>query len=179
MLFRSCVKTPAGGSAGAPTDVTSITLANGDSAVCSITNNDNPPSLTLNKIVVNDNGGTRTESEWTLTANGGTAGTLSGAGASGSADVVSGSGFKAGTYALSESGTYAGYTNGTTFSCVKTPAGGSAGAPTDVTSITLANGDSAVCSITNNDDAPRLKVVKACVPATDTGKFNQIGRAHV
>src|SRR5438094_947755 len=35
-----------------------ITLANGDSAICTIINNDNPPSLVLDKIVTNDNGGT-------------------------------------------------------------------------------------------------------------------------
>src|SRR4029077_3986883 len=92
-------------------DATSITLGLGDTAICKITNDDKAPSLTLNKIVVNDNGGSRAESEWTLTANGGAAGTLSGAGAAGGTDVVSGTGFKAGTYALSESGR-TDYTNG-------------------------------------------------------------------
>ncbi len=61
---------------GAYADATSITLGLGDSAICKITNDDKPISLTLDKIVVNDNGGTRAESEWTLTANGGAAGTL-------------------------------------------------------------------------------------------------------
>src|SRR5262249_35183263 len=43
---------------------------------------------------------------------------------------------------------------------------------TNVLSITLANGDTAVCAITNNDIAPLLKVVKSLVPSTDTGRFN-------
>src|SRR6185503_16674782 len=131
-----------------------ITLANGDSAVCTITNNDDAPSLTLNKVVTNNNGGSAAESLWTLTATGtgATPTNLSGAGASGSADVVSGSTFKPDTYTLAESGTVSGYTNGTTYSCVKTPAGGSAGSAVVSNTITLANGDSAVCTITNDDD---------------------------
>src|SRR6185503_16443020 len=139
-----------------------ITLANGDSAVCTITNNDDAPSLTLNKVVTNNNGGSAAESLWTLTATGtgATPTNLSGAGASGSADVVSGSTFKPDTYTLAESGTVSGYTNGTTYSCVKTPAGGSAGSAVVSNTITLANGDSAVCTITNNDDAPSLTLNK-------------------
>ena len=53
----SCVKNNA-----APVIGSNITLGLGDSAVCTITNNDNKPSLTLDKIVVNDNGGTALES---------------------------------------------------------------------------------------------------------------------
>jgi hypothetical protein len=136
-------------------------------AVCSITNTDNAPSLTLNKVVVSDNGGTASESSWTLTANGGAAGTLSGPGAAGNADVVSGSAFKVGTYALSESGSVAGYANGTQYSCVK-----NGGAPVNGNSITLALGDVAVCTIVNDDIAPRLKVVKLLDPTDDPGKFN-------
>jgi hypothetical protein len=125
----------------------SITLGEGQSATCTITNDDNAPSLTLNKVVVNDNGGTAAESAWTLTANGGAAGTLSGPGAAGSADVVSGPAFKAGTYALSESGP-SGYA-ASAWSCVKNGGPLVAGS-----SITLANGDSATCTITNDDQPP-------------------------
>lgn len=151
----SCVKTPAGGTAGAAVVSNTITLATGDSAICTITNNDNPPSLTLDKVVVSDQGGTAAESSWNLTATGALvsgATNLNGPGAVGSADVVSGADFKADTYTLAETGTVAGYTNGTTYSCVKTSAGGSAGAAVLSNSITLANGDSAICTITNTDD---------------------------
>ncbi len=53
-------------------------------------------------------------------------------------------GFKAGTYALSESGP-TDYTNGG-YSCSK-----NGGAYADATSITLGLGDSAICKITNDD----------------------------
>ena len=141
---------------GAYAAATSITLGLGDTGVCKITNDDQAPSLTLNKIVVNDNGGSRAESEWTLTANGGTAGTLSGAGAAGSSDVVSGTGFKAGSYNLSESGP-TDYT-ASSWSCSK-----NGGAYAAATSITLGLGDTGVCKITNDDQAPSLTLNKIVV----------------
>ena len=81
-------------------------IALGDDVTCTITNDDDAPSLTLNKILVKDNGGGASESDWTLTA---TAtgleepGSISGPGAAGSADVVSDALFDAGTYDLMES----------------------------------------------------------------------------
>lgn len=156
-LTYSCVKTPAGGTAGVAVVSNSIILASGDSAICTITNNDNPPSLILDKVVTSDQGGTAAASSWNLTATGallpeGDRTNLSGPGAAGSTDVVSGATFKADTYTLAETGGVAGYTNGTTYSCVKTLAGGSAGTAVLSNSITLANGDSAICTITNTDD---------------------------
>jgi hypothetical protein len=140
---------------GTPFDADTVTLAFGDSAVCTITNNDVPPHLTLDKIV---SGGAATGSEWTLTATGTGAQvplTLSGPGGPGSADVVSGTGFDAGTYNLSEIGTVAQYTNGTTWTCST-----NSGAPVSLlTSITLGLGDSAVCSITNT-----FVVAQSCSP---------------
>jgi hypothetical protein len=147
-----------GGSTGTGTNpVTAITVSSGKVTTCTFTNNPVAPSLTLNKVVTNNNGGSAAESLWNLTATGtgATPSNLSGAGAAGSADVVSGSTFKADTYTLAESGTVSGYTNGTTYSCVKTPAGGVAGSPVSSNTITLANGDSAVCTITNDDDKAR------------------------
>ena len=71
---------------------------NADTAyTCTITNNDIAPSLTLNKIVTNDNGGTAAATDWTLTATGPT--TISGAGG---ATSTSNPNFSAGTYTLSE-----------------------------------------------------------------------------
>lgn len=127
------------------TDCTNLSVTAGGTTTCTITNNDVAPSLTLNKIVVNDSGGTAAESAFTLTANGGAAGTLSGPGAAGSTDVVSGASFKAGTYTLSESGP-TGYT-ATAWSCVKNGASAVTGS-----SIALALGDTATCTITNNDN---------------------------
>src|SRR3990170_369141 len=57
-----------------------VNLAYGDEKTCTITNDDIAPSLTLNKVVTNDNGGTELESAWTLTASGPTG--FSGAGPS-------------------------------------------------------------------------------------------------
>ena len=143
---------------GTQDDADTITLAAGQNATCTITNNDDAPSLTLNKILVKDNGGSATEGDWTLTATGPT--TLSGSGVDGSTDVVSDSTFSAGTYTLSESG----------------PDGYSAGAWTcsnDVTvngdnQITLGLGQTTVCSITNNDDPGYIIVKKITNPADDT-----------
>src|SRR5439155_16808246 len=56
----------------------SVSLALGQSATCTITNNDASAHLTLVKVVVNDNGGTATKSDFTLSANGATP--ISGAG---------------------------------------------------------------------------------------------------
>jgi hypothetical protein len=47
-----------------------LTLANGDAASCSITNDDVAPSLTLVKAVTNDDGGTAVPASFTLTLQG-------------------------------------------------------------------------------------------------------------
>ena len=41
----------------------SVDVANGVDVTCTITNNDNVPKLTLNKIVINNNGGTATATD--------------------------------------------------------------------------------------------------------------------
>jgi prealbumin domain-containing protein len=123
-------------------------IVTGLTKTCYITNDDKAPSLTLNKVVVNDNGGTKLESAWTLTANGGAAGSLSGPGAAGNADVVSGPTFKAGTYALSEALSPPDANNGgyQASAWVCTGTGTQSGS-----SITLGLNQSAVCTITNDD----------------------------
>jgi len=95
-------------------------------------------SLTLKKEVINDNGRSATASDWTLTASGPT-------GFSGSGPTVSsGAGFTIGSYDLSESGGPAGY-SASDWVCV-------GGTQDDADTITLAEGESATCTITNNDD---------------------------
>ncbi|MDH4116000.1 MAG: hypothetical protein OEW30_01245 [Acidimicrobiia bacterium] len=110
-----------------------VTLAAGESATCTITNDDDAPSLTLVKEVTNDNGGTAQPGDWTLTAAG--------------YDPASPD---AGTYALSESGP-AGYTL-TSLTCDN--------AVGQVTSVTLGLGESVTCTFVNDDDAPSLTLVK-------------------
>jgi hypothetical protein len=157
----SCVTTPAGGSAGSPVDTNSITLGLGDSATCTINNNDAAPQLTLVKTVTNDNGGTADASAWTLNATG--SGGFSGAGspATGATATKGPIAVTAGVaYALSESGGPAGYTPSATFSCVTTTATGYVGSPVNTNSLTLGVGASATCTITNNDIAPSLTLIK-------------------
>ena len=128
-----------------------ISLALGEVKTCTITNDDIAPALHLRKVVVNDSGGTALNTAWTLTA--------TGAGGSptnltGTTPVDSGATFKADAYALAESGGPSGYT-ASSWSCVK-----NGGAPVVGVSIVLGLGDTATCTITNDDIAPVV------VPAT-------------
>ncbi|MGK2927487.1 MAG: hypothetical protein ACSLE2_17890, partial [Lysobacterales bacterium] len=95
------------------------------------------PSLTLIKQVVNDDGGTAVPANWTLHASGPSG--FSGPGP----NVSSGASFQAGTYNLSESGGPVGYT-ASAWDC-------EGGTQNDADTVTLAQGQSAVCTITNDD----------------------------
>jgi len=123
-----------------------VTLGLGESATCTIVNDDISPSLTIVKHVTNDNGGTANITDWTLTATGAT--TISGLGG-----AVSDTDFSAGTYVLSESGPQ-GYT-ASDWSCVK-----NGGNPVSGSSVNIRLGDNVVCSITNDDNSPSLTLVK-------------------
>ena len=116
---------------------TSLTVTAGGTTTCTITNNDNAPSLTLVKQVTNDNGGTALPAAWTLTATG--------------YDSASPD---AGTYNLSESGGPSGYTQ-TSLTCDN--------ATGQVTSVTLSLGENVTCTFVNNDNAPSLTLVKQVV----------------
>ncbi len=94
-----------------------------------------PGSLTLVKAI---DGGTASESDWTLTATG--PDTISGAGGVGPSDVA------AGNYVLSESAGPAGYT-GSDWVCT-------GGTQTGPDSVTLVPGDTVVCTITNTFAEP-------------------------
>ena len=126
-----------------------LTLTLGESATCTITNDDDVPSLSLDKIVVNNNGGTVRESDWTLFANDGPT-PISGPGAAGSSDVQSGATFQAGTYNLAESTGPAGYT-ASAWNCAGGSLNGSA--------LTIALGESASCTLTNDDDGAGLTLI--------------------
>ncbi len=126
------------------------TIALGETKTCTITNNDNPPSLTLVKVVSNTHGGNAVATDWTLTATGPTI--ISGAGG-----TTSDSSFAAGTYTLSESTGPSGYSAGD-WSCVKNN-----GAPVTGHSITLANGDNATCTITNFDQTATITLIKEVI----------------
>jgi hypothetical protein len=141
---------------GAFTSPDKIALALGQSATCTINNNDIAPALHLRKVVVNNNGGTKTVADFTLTANGAGTNDLSGI-----SPVDSGTGLKADTWALSETNVY-GY-SASAWVCV---GGGSQSG----SNISLAVGQSATCTITN-DDLPGTIVIQKITKPANTGSF--------
>ncbi len=123
-----------------------VTVPASGNVTCTITNNDNPPEVghvVVNKVVVNDNGGTATTSNFNLLVN--------------ATSVTSGStnDFAAGTYTVSESGLF-GYS--ATFSDGCDSAG----------SITVVANATTTCTITNNDIAPSITLVKSVVGGSAT-----------
>ncbi len=122
-----------------------ITLGLAGSATCTISNDDQPSTLTLVKVVTNNSGGTKTLSDFPLTATGPT--TISGV--SGTTAVTS-RGVNAGTYALTET-TVAGYTP-STWSC--------SGGTQSGANITIGLNTNATCTISNDDQAATLTLVK-------------------
>ena len=128
----------------APRVGANITVGIGGSATCTITNDDIAPKLHLRKVVVNDNGGTKTVADFTLTANGTGTNDLSG-----TSPVDSGAGLQADTWALSETNVY-GYT-ASAWVCVGGTQSGS--------NITVGIGGEATCTITN-DDQPGTIIVR-------------------
>ena len=133
-----------------------VTVPNGGTVVCTITNDDDAPSLTLIKHVVNDNGGTAVASDWDLTATGSsrTFTELTPALADATyRDVTAGV-----EYTLTETGP-AGYSPAAAWVCTDTatPDQFTFTAPNKVT---VALGGSVTCQIVNDDVAPKLKLVK-------------------
>ena len=134
-----------------------ITLALNQSTVCTINNDDIAPILHLRKVVINDNGGTATAADFTLTANGYGTNDLSG-----TSPVDSGPGLKADTWALSET-TVFGYT-ASAWVCVGGTQNGS--------NITLTVGGEATCTITNNDQPGTIIIEKLIKPANSQTSFS-------
>jgi hypothetical protein len=95
--------------------------------------------------------------DFTLTADGTGSNDLSG-----TSPVDSGPGLLADTFALSETSP-AGYT-ASAWVCV--------GGTQNGANITVGLGESATCTITNDDIAPQLRVIKLLDPTTDLGLFN-------
>ncbi|RYP85317.1 hypothetical protein EKO23_12590 [Nocardioides guangzhouensis] len=144
------------------TAVTSVTPAAGAEVTCTFTNDDDAAALSLNKIVDNGSTGAGTDaSAFTLTATPQPA--IAGQ------DPVSGPGgftateVKAGTYLLGERGPD-GYDPGS-WSCSGGSLGGTPGAQT----VTVANGGSASCTITNTARQPFLTLDKTVLGNEQTG----------
>lgn len=120
-----------------------VVVANGQTATCTITNNDQPATLIVKKVVINDNGGKATADNFSFKVNGGTATAFE---ADGQNDLT----VDAGTYNVVEP-TAAGY--GTTYD--------------NCSDVVIDNGGTATCTITNNDVAPSLTIIKLASPSTD------------
>lgn len=135
--------------------VASISVPAGESRTCTFTNTDSAGSLTLVKVVDdNDTGDTTPATAWTLTATpDGIAGQDPISGTTG----VSGA-TKAGAYDLSETGPDT-HEQGT-WSCVD----GTDPVPVTDSEVTLAMGQDVTCTITNTAIAPQLTLVKIVDP---------------
>ena len=145
------------------------TIQAGTTSTCTITNSDNPPSLTLTKTVVNDNGQTNVARDFTLSATGSSRSFSAAAGTS-ETSLTGSTGAQTVTaevvYTLSEN-TVAGYTaSGWTCSGTGTTQGTGANANT----VTIALGGSGTCAITNSDNPPSLTLTKTVV--NDNGQTN-------
>jgi len=114
----------------------------GETKICTVTNNDQPAYLVINKVVVNDHGGAATAADFSGTVNGVTAvGGQTWTGASTTLRLTS-----VGSYSVAENA-HAGYD--ATFS-------------TDCTG-NIALGETKTCTVTNNDQAARIVVNKVVV----------------
>jgi uncharacterized repeat protein (TIGR01451 family) len=112
-----------------------VTVVTDQITTCTITNDDIQPKLTVTKVVVNDNGGDKEISDFPLFVD--------------STGVTSGiqNGFNVGTYTISETD-QEGYTETISGNCASNG------------SITLGLGDVKSCTITNDDIAPSITLIK-------------------
>ncbi len=118
-----------------------ITLQPGDNKTCTITNDDVAPQLTVIKHVVNDNGGTKTAADFSMTVTGtNVAPSATFPGAESPGTTVS---LTAGSYSVGETGP-SGYAQSNSTDC----------------SGSIAVGETKTCTITNDDVAPQLTVIK-------------------
>lgn len=116
----------------------SVSVFVGESKTCIITNDDVTPTITVNKVVVNDNGGTFTADDFSLYLNNELI-------TSGEATTVN-----AGTYSVTEDG-QSGYVG--TFS----------GDCDEQGNITVTIGQNKICTLTNNDQPASLTVNKVVI----------------
>ncbi len=116
-----------------------VSVTPGGTTTCTITNDDQPATLIVKKVVTNDNGGTKTTSDFSFNVNSGTAVTFE---ADGQNDLT----VAAGTYNVTEP-SVAGYS--TTYN--------------NCSNLIIANGGTQTCAITNDDIAPKLTLIKTVI----------------
>ena len=132
-------------------DGSTLTLGVGDAAVCTIVNDDIAPLLTLVKQVVNDDGGEAVATDWTLSAEGPLpdgAGPVRG---DSGALAVTARAVLAGAFELAESGGPVGYTD-SAWTCTD--------GTVDGAGVILEVGDSAICTVVNDDEPVDLALTK-------------------
>jgi len=127
---------PSGYAASFSADCTG-SIAVGDTKTCTVTNDDVAPKLIVIKHVINDNGGTAAANDFTMTVNP-TPASFPGAEAPGTTVTLD-----AGNYVVTEAGP-SGYFETHTADCTGT----------------IAIGETKTCTVTNNDIAPQLIVIK-------------------
>ena len=137
---------------------------------CSITNNDIAPTLQIVKEVVNDNGGSATVGDFSITSSAGAL-TFDGGVVAGATTTYTSTALtvNAGTFTLVEADV-AGYTEGS-WSC--TGQSGAVEPAFGAGSVTLAAAETVVCTISNDDDASSLQIVKDIV--NDNGGTAVVG----
>jgi cysteine-rich repeat protein len=145
--YRTSAWVCVGGGSQSGSHGETLALGLGESATCTITNDDMSPRLRLRKVVINDNGGTATVSDFTLTADGAGSNDLSGT------SPVDSDTLQPGTFTLSETN-LPGYT-ASAWSCVGGTQNGS--------DITIQNNEEADCTITNDDIQPKLTITKSVI----------------
>ncbi|MFT3892851.1 MAG: SdrD B-like domain-containing protein [Anaerolineales bacterium] len=118
---------------------TDVVVPNGGTVTCTITNNDNAGTLIVKKIVINDNGGTLKAENFTFAVNGG--------------DDI----------AFEEDGENQLTVNAGTYTVTEPTAAGYTATYNNCSNIVIANGGSATCTITNNDQPGTLIVKKVVV----------------
>ena len=127
-------------------------IANGETKSCTITNDDKPGTLVVKKHVINDNGGTSTAGDFSLTVTG--------------TNVQPGATFpgsESGTTVTLDAGSYS-VDEAAFFGYAKTVGANCSGS--------VANGETKNCTITNDDIQPTITIFKSLSPATDPGRFN-------
>jgi len=127
-------------------------IANGETKTCTVTNNDKPATLIVIKNVVNNNGGTKSASDFTINVNGTDVSSSSFPGAASPGTTVT---LDAGSYEVTENAD-SGYNASFSTDC----------------SGSIGNGETKTCTVTNDDISGSLRIVKNTVGGDGTFTIN-------
>lgn len=132
----SVTEDPVSGYSGSFSADCSGTINVGETKTCTVTNSDQPGTLIVKKVLVNDDGGAAVKSDFNFLVNGGESQPFN---ANGENDLT----VNSGSYTVTEN-----------------PANGYSTSYSNCSQIFVPNGASATCTITNDDIAPTLTLVK-------------------